>query len=144
MQYHKNTGLRWTTYRFVEAMVKDFDKYDSLIEKRREEILVPFRLADENIGGSRSGQPSNAVERVASALVNDKLIRRLEREQKAVREALDKMDSQHLRVIKLAYLIKPRTKTWIGIANECGYSVRSCYRIRDNLIKEIAENLSLS
>ena len=144
MQYHKNTGLRWTTYRYVEAMVKDYDKYDDLIEKRREEILAPYRVSDENIGGGRSGMTNNTVERVATALVTDRVIVRLEAEKQAVSEALEALDEQSLKVIKLAYLIKPRTKTWVGIADECFYSVRSCYRIRDGLIKDIAEKLSLS
>lgn len=144
MQLHKQTQLRLRTFRYLESLLYDFYQYDKMIAEREEAIFSPYRKEiDENIGGGRSPYQSSVTERIATMLVSDAVLVRLRKEQSAVAEVLADLNDDHLRVVELAYLKKPRTKTWYGIARECGYSQSQCYRIRDRLIKDLAKKLGM-
>lgn len=143
VQLHKSTGLRWRTYRYCEGLLYDYCSYEKLIKEREEAIINPFRVVDENIGGGRNTIISNDTERIASALVEDDRLNQLNKEYEAISESLEMLSDENRKVITLAYFVKPRTKTWTGIAIECDYSIRQCYRIRDKVIESIANKLGM-
>ncbi|MGX7105610.1 hypothetical protein [Globicatella sanguinis] len=143
VQLHKSTGLRWRTYRYIEGIIQDLDIYETLINKRTTELLTPYMKPDENIGGGRSSITINPTEQSANALAEDGELNQLVKEYDAATAEINKMLPEHRKVIEMAYINKPKTLTWQGIALECNYSPKHCYWIRDQLIIKIAKKLKM-
>lgn len=137
----KKAGLKLSTFNSVEDILRDYPLYPKWINEREQEIFAPMKELDENIGGSRSGYTSNITERIASSLIEDIRLKELRREYEAVRVALGECEENALKIVQLYYFDKPRLKTWSGIALEIGYSERHCRRLRNGIVKRIADLL---
>lgn len=143
MQIHRGTKLRITTFKYLEEIIRRSDDYPKEINLREQEIINPYRISDENIGGGRSDVIANQTERIATKLVTDRRLSNLQREYDAFRKTFDSCDDNVKEIITMAYIDKPRTKTWDGIAVRSGYSRAQCFRYRDAFILAMAEELGL-
>lgn len=136
--------MRKGTFKYIEQIIADYDKYERLIARREEEIWFPSKETDENIGGSSGSRDFCAVERLASRLAEDEKLRRLKEEKQAIDKAFKHCRPGTRKVIDMWYLDKPRLKTWDGVAKETNWSRRTCINLRDDFIKMIADELNLS
>ncbi|MDT2814347.1 hypothetical protein P7H75_05770 [Vagococcus carniphilus] len=135
--------MRKGTFKYIEQIIEDYDKYDNLIKKREQEIWHPQRETDENIGGGQRPRDFNMVERLASRLVEDERLCRLKDEKDALDRAFRICRPGTDKIIRMWYLDKPRLKTWDGVAKEVNWSRRTCINLRDEFIQSVADELGM-
>ncbi len=131
------------TFKYLEQILIDYPDYDKRIRRRREEIEIPWREIDENVGGGKSSISANGIEKIASALIEDKMLCRMEDEQTAVRKALDISHPTMRAVIETYYFKRPRLLTWEGVAQECYISADHAKKVRTAFFKVLAKELGM-
>lgn len=131
------------TYKFIEQTLYDFNDIDKHIEKRIEALKYPVVHTDENIGGGKRNDVSKPTERLAVTLADDLMLSNLRNIKRVVEVVLDRLEPEARKVIDLYYIEQPRKYTWVGVAEESGYSKRQCTNIRNLVFEEIAKKLGL-
>ena len=132
------------TFKYLEQILIDYPDYDKRIKRRREEIFYPEKEHDENVGGGRTNINFSTVERMASALISDKMIVRLEDEKEAIEKTLDLSHPTMRAVIETYYFKRPRLLTWDGVASECNIHVVHAKKVRTEFLKLLAAELGMS
>lgn len=134
--------MKEATKRFIEQLLRDYPELEAEIKKRRAELVYPERKQDENIGGGRSNLPSNPVERVILTLDQDARLNALEKQRRIIESVLSTLSPVEYQIIEARYF-KSTPPTWEYIAINTNYSRSNCFKVRDRVIKEIAEKLGL-
>lgn len=125
----------------LEGLIEDYPTMDRYIKRVEFEIEYPWQEADENIGGSRSVATTSATERTVLKLTTDKHLRLLRERKTALDKVVQSSKPETINIIRMWYWIKPRTKTWDGIAQEVGYSKRMCHLLRNEFVESLAKEL---
>lgn len=129
------------TFKMLEGLIEDYPTMDRYIKRVELEIEYPWQEADENIGGSRSAATTSATERTVLKLATDKHLRLLRERKTALDKVVQSSKPETINIIRMWYWIKPRTKTWDGIAQEVGYSKRMCHLLRNEFVESLAKEL---
>lgn len=132
------------TFKYIEKNIFDLPEMLQEIQFRREELLYPFdEEPDHNDIKGRSSVMTitDTTARRASALVEDRRIRKMEEKTDAILRVYDKLIAEKKEVIKLYYWQKPRLLTWDGVAKETNTSRSTCLRWRKKFIQDIADEL---
>lgn len=129
------------TFKMLEGLIEDYPTMDRYIKRVELEIEYPWQETDENIGGSRSTATTSATERTVLKLATDKHLRLLRERKKALDKVVQCSKPETINIIRMWYWIKPRTKTWDGIAQEVGYSKRMCHLLRNEFVESLAKEL---
>lgn len=129
------------TFKMLEGLIEDYPTMDRYIKRVELEIEYPWQQSDDNIGGSRSTSTTSTTERTGLKLATDKHLRLLRERKKALDKVVYAAKPETIKIIRMWYWIKPRTKTWDGIAQEVGYSKRMCYLLRNEFVEELGKEL---
>ncbi|MEG0123168.1 hypothetical protein [Enterococcus sp.] len=129
------------TFKMLEGLIEDYPTMDRYIKRVELEIEYPWQESDDNVGGSRSTSATSTTERAGLKLATDKHLRLLRERKKALDKIVQSAKPETIKIIRLWYWTKPRTKTWDGIAEDVGYSKRMCHLLRNEFIECLGKEL---
>ncbi|APX73125.1 hypothetical protein BTM29_11425 [Companilactobacillus allii] len=129
----------------IETILKDYPDMDNYIKKRKEEIMVPHREIDENVGGGKSSKISKPQETMMVTLDADRRLNMLEREKKAVEKCFFESNFETQMIIKELYFKKYRTYTLEGLNynHVVSLSVRTIKRLKSEFLNNLANELEI-
>lgn len=134
--------MRHKTRTEIENLLREYPRYESYIKNQEEKILFPDSTRmDENIGGGSGGYISDPTGTKAATLVEDKVLKELQKERDAVDKTLRESHLEAVTIIDEYYFKRPRTKTWDGIAVDMSLSKSTCLRIRNEFFNRLADEL---
>lgn len=133
------TKLKKATFKHIEAELYCY--YDTLrgIEQIRKDIMYNKEV-DENIGGGRSNIPSKPTERMATAIIMNKMLQQLEAITEAIRSVYERLPDEKKQLVQLKYWTKQQY-SWEEIAEQLHVSKRQAIRWRNEIVYAIAEKL---
>ena len=133
------TKLKKATFKHIEAELYCY--YDTLrgIEQIRKDIMYNKEI-DENIGGGRSNIPSKLTERIATAIIMNKMLQQLEAITEAIRSVYERLPDEKKQLVQLKYWTKQQY-SWEEIAEQLHVSKRQAIRWRNEIVYAIAEKL---
>ncbi len=123
--------------------LKDYQQYEFLVKKRRQEIMFPhYEGRDNNFGGGRAQNKVNKhVEDLAIKLANDPKLNWLALEKEAVDACLSQMDSFSRNVIQKLFFEKSDLST-TGLAITLQIARSTLYNIRHKFLAKLNELLT--
>lgn len=133
------TKLKKATFKHIEAELYCY--YDTLrgIEQIRKDIMYNKEI-DENIGGGRSNIPTKPTERIATAIIMNKMLQQLEAITEAIRSVYERLPDEKKKLVQLKYWTKQQY-SWEEIAEQLHVSKRQAIRWRNEIVYAIAEKL---
>lgn len=131
--------LKKATFKHIEAELYCY--YDTLqgIEQIRKDIMYNKEV-DENIGGGRSNIPSKPTERIATAIIMNRMLQQLEAITEAIRSVYEQLTDEKKQLVQLKYWTKQQY-SWEEIAEQLHVSKRQAIRWRNEIVYAIAEKL---
>ncbi|ARJ72856.1 hypothetical protein LP065_10105 [Latilactobacillus sakei] len=136
--------MRRSTFNYIEDMLRDYPHYNEYIKECEEEIRHPYVESDENIGGGRSvGKQEHLTETIVR-IDEDKRIRQMKRQQRAVANCLDRYNSDIVyQMCKELYFVNKRRLTLDGVAYKLNVSRRTLIRRREDFFIDLAKELGM-
>lgn len=131
------------TYRYLESEISSFADTQKEYQRRRAELLTDRQEVDEAQSSSKPNTISNPTERYALRLVDDKRLAKLREIIEAIQTVYDASTHEHKQFIEMNYWQKPRARTIDGIAIELGVSPRTLYRMRNEIVYNLAKKLGI-
>lgn len=135
------TKLKKATFSHIESELYSYKDTLREIDNLRKDIMFTNENDDENIGGGRSSIPGRPTERIATRLMTDKRLVKLEEIASAIEKVYTGLPEDYQKLVRLKYWTKPQLKTWDGIAREIPVSRRTSFNMRDEIVNTIAEVL---
>lgn len=135
--------MRRNTFKQIEIILSDYPDYDRYIKQREMEIMTPYTVLDENIGGGKSNLASSPDEQKAIKLADDRVLNKLREQRDAVDKIMQNVDLKTYQIISLYYFARPRRMTWEGVAQNVDYSKKQCQNIRTAVFEKLADELGL-
>lgn len=129
----------------VEAILKDYPDLKKYIKDRKQELMIPHREVDENVGGGKSSKISKPQEQMMVTIDADKRLKVLEREKSAVERCYFDSDLDTQIIIRELYFKKYRTYTVEGLSYDhiVNCSVRTVKRLKGNFFQRLARELDI-
>lgn len=124
--------------KYIEEIMFSKDELEERLERLQED-LIHGRPHREVVPGR--GYISDPTARAAVKLSAERTIVRARFEIEAVDRALNKLPEEHKKLFLVKY--KGKERNWDVISREVGFSVRSCYRIRDQLLMQVGRELAI-
>lgn len=136
--------MRRSTFNYIEDMLRDYPHYNEYIKECEEEIRHPYVESDENIGGGRSvGKQEHLTETIVR-IDEDKRIRQMKRQQRAVANCLDRYNSDIVyQMCKELYFVNKRRLTLDGVAYKLNVSRRTLIRRREDFFIDLTKELGM-
>ena len=147
--YLEKGGLEWGAVDMREKLTKAQKKYIEEILFHKDETEERVQQLKEDMIYSRPhrelvpgrGYISDPTARVALKMSVERTLLRAQFELEAVATALNKLGKEHNQLFELKYQGKERN--WRLIAEEIGFSVQHCYRLRDQLLAQVGRELAI-
>lgn len=124
---------------YLENKFKLYPKYPSMIARRRMELEYVEEV-DESLSTSKSNY-GNHEENKRIKILDDYLINNYYRLYKGVEKTLDELNSEKRMLIEDRYWGEHSWKNWKEYSESINYSVRSAYRLRDEVLAIFAEKI---
>lgn len=124
---------------YLENKFKLYPKYPSMIARRRLELEYKDEV-DESLSTSKSNY-GNHEEDKRIKILDDLKINNYYRLYKGVEETLDELNPEKRKLIEDRYWGEDSWKNWKEYAESINYSVRSAYRLRDEVLAIFAEKI---
>lgn len=127
---------------YLENKFKLYPKYPGMIARRRAELECRKEV-DESLSTSKSNY-GNHEENKRIKILDDAAINNYYRLYKGVENTLkdlEKKDSEKRMLIEERYWGEHSWKNWKEYAESINYSVRSAYRLRDEVLAIFAEKI---
>ena len=140
-----NTKIRTDIRIRVEAILKDYPDLETYINNRKQELMIPHREIDDNVGGGKSSRISKPQEQMMITIDADRRLKSLEREKKAIEKCFFESDTDTQIIIKELYFEKYRVYTVEGLAvnHIVNYSVRTVKRLKNDFLLKLAHELDI-
>lgn len=136
--------MKQGTFKYIEQLLNEYPDMDRYISLRIEELKYPNSTElDQNIGGGSSGFISNPTERMVMTIAEDKRLKNIELNKRAIEKILFESDKLTTDIIRMYYFNKPRLKTWEGIALAICVSEGHCRKLRTRFFEKVADELGL-
>lgn len=136
--------MRRSTFNYIEDMLRDYPHYNEYIKECEEEIRHPYVESDENIGGGRSVGKQERLTETIVRINEDKRIRQMKRQQRAVANCLDRSNSDIVyQMCKELYFMNKRRLTLDGVAYKLNVSRRTLIRRREDFFIDLAKELGM-
>lgn len=135
--------MRRDTYRYIESEIRMFNETAREYKRRRSELLTDQHQPDEAQSSSKPNTVSSPTERYAIRLVDDRRLARLQNVMEAIEDVYERSSDDHKKFIEMNYWQKPRARTIEGIAVELNVSVRTIYRLRNEIVYSVAKLMGL-
>lgn len=124
---------------YLENKFKLYPKYPSMIARRRLELEYKGEV-DESLSTSKSNY-GNHEEDKRIKILDDLKINNYYRLYKGVEKTLDELNPEKRKLIEDRYWGEHSWKNWKEYAESINYSVRSAYRLRDEVLTIFAEKI---
>lgn len=124
---------------YLENKFKLYPKYPSMIARRRMELEYKDEV-DESLSTSKSNY-GNHEEDKRIKILDDLEINNYYRLYKGVEKTLDELNPEKRTLIEDRYWGEHSWKNWKEYAESINYSVRSAYRLRDEVLAIFAEKI---
>lgn len=124
---------------YLENKFKLYPKYPSMIARRRLELEYKDEV-DESLSTSKSNY-GNHEEDKRIKILDDLKINNYYRLYKGVEKTLDELNPEKRTLIEDRYWGEHSWKNWKEYAESINYSVRSAYRLRDEVLAIFAEKI---
>ena len=124
---------------YLENKFKLYPKYPSMIARRRLELEYKDEV-DESLLTSKSNY-GNHEEDKRIKILDDLKINNYYRIYKGVEKTLDELNPEKRKLIEDRYWGEHSWKNWKEYAESINYSVRSAYRLRDEVLAIFAEKI---
>lgn len=124
---------------YLENKFKLYHKYPSMIARRRLELEYKDEV-DESLSTSKSNY-GNHEEDKRIKILDDLEINNYYRLYKGVEKTLDELNPEKRTLIEDRYWGEHSWKNWKEYAESINYSVRSAYRLRDEVLAIFAEKI---
>ena len=124
---------------YLEYKFKLYPKYPSMIARRRMELEYVEEV-DESLSTSKSNY-GNHEEHKRIKILDDLKINNYYRIYKGVEKTLDELNPEKRKLIEDRYWGEHSWKNWKEYAESINYSVRSAYRLRDEVLAIFAEKI---
>lgn len=124
---------------YLENKFKLYPKYPSMIARRRLELEYKDEV-DESLSTSKSNYGNHEEDKRIKVL-DDYLINNYHRLYKGVEKTLDELNPEKRKLIEDRYWGEHSWKNWKEYAESINYSVRSAYRLRDEVLAIFAEKI---
>ncbi|WP_199425772.1 transcriptional regulator [Thermaerobacillus caldiproteolyticus] len=133
-------------FKRVEEALYSYPQMKKEIQMIRDNIMFCKDEVDENVGGGRASLPGKPTERIATRLVTNKHLERLERVVEAIEDVYHSLPDEYKQLIRLRYWTSRKYRweskyTWERIANELHVGRRTVFRMREEIIEAIAKRL---
>ncbi|WP_334352197.1 transcriptional regulator [Companilactobacillus sp. HBUAS56257] len=137
--------IRPGTKKRVEEILRDYPKMDKYINDRRQELMYPIKPDDENVGGGKSSKVSRPQEQMIITIDEDKELKALEREKKAVEASLLDSDTDTNIIARELYFKEhPKYQMDGLIEDKLIYCRRTqAFQKKSKLIRRIAKEMGL-
>lgn len=137
--------IRAGTKKRIEEILRDYPKMDKYINDRRQELMYPIKPDDENVGGGKSSKVSRPQEQMIITIDEDKELKALEREKKAVAISLADSDADTNVIAEELYFKKhPKYQMDGLIEDKLIYCRRTqAFQKKSKLIRRIAKEMGL-
>lgn len=137
--------IRPGTKKRIEEILRDYPKMDRYIHDRREELMFPIKSEDDNVGGGKSSKISKPQEQMLITIDEDKQLKALEREQRAVKTCLDESDTDTNIIARELYFREYPKYQMDGLIEDgliyCGHT--QAFQKKSKLIRNIAKEMGL-
>ena len=129
----------------VEAILRDYPDLPNYIKNRKQELMIPHREVDENVGGGKSSKVSRPQEQMIITIDADKRLKTLEREKSAVEKCFFESNIETQIIIKELYFKKYREYTVEGLSlnHIVNCSVRTIKRFKSDFLMRLAHELDI-
>lgn len=124
---------------YLENKFKLYLKYPSMIARRRMELEYKDEV-DESLSTSKSNY-GNHEEDKRIRILDDLKINNYYRLYKGVEKTLEELNPEKRKLIEDRYWGEHSWKNWKEYAESINYSVRSAYRLRDEVLAIFAEKI---
>lgn len=124
---------------YLENKFKLYPKYPSMIARRRLELEYKDEV-DESLSTSKSNY-GNHEEDKRIKILDDLKINNYYRLYKGVEKTLEELKPEKRTLIEDRYWGEHSWKNWKEYAESINYSVRSAYRLRDEVLAIFAEKI---
>ncbi|MDT2797408.1 hypothetical protein P7H47_09180 [Enterococcus cecorum] len=124
---------------YLEDKFKQYPKYPSMIARRRAELECRKEV-DESLSTSKSNYGNHEEDKRVKVL-DDYLINNYNRLYKGVEKTLEELKPEKRTLIEDRYWGEHSWKNWKEYAESINYSVRSAYRLRDEVLAIFAEKI---
>lgn len=124
---------------YLENKFKLYPKYHSMIARRRLELEYKDEV-DESLSTSKSNY-GNHEEDKRIKILDDLKINNYYRLYKGVEKTLEELKPEKRTLIEDRYWGEHSWKNWKEYAESINYSVRSAYRLRDEVLAIFAEKI---
>ena len=124
---------------YLENKFKLYPKYPSMIARRRLELEYKDEV-DESLSTSKSNY-GNHEEDKRIKILDDLKINNYYRLYKGVEKTLEELNPEKRTLIEDRYWGEHSWKNWKEYAESINYSVRSAYRLRDEVLAIFAEKI---
>lgn len=124
---------------YLEYKFKLYPKYPSMIARRRMELEYKDEV-DESLSTSKSNY-RNYEEDKRIRILDDLKINNYYRLYKGVEKTLDELNPEKRTLIEDRYWGEHSWKNWKEYAEATNYSIRSAYRLRDEVLAIFAEKI---
>lgn len=124
---------------YLENKFKLYPKYPSMIARRRLELEYKDEV-DESLSTSKSNY-GNHEEDKRIKILDDLKINNYHRLYKGVEKTLEELKPEKRTLIEDRYWGEHSWKNWKEYAESINYSVRSAYRLRDEVLAIFAEKI---
>lgn len=129
----------------VEAILKDYPDLEKYIKDRKQELMIPHREIDENVGGGKSSKISKPQEQMMVTIDADKRIKALEREKAAVEKCFFESDTDTQIIVKELYFKKYPKYNIEGLSlnHVVNCSIRTIKRMKVSFLRKLANELDV-
>ena len=137
--------IRSGTKKRIEEILHDYPNMDRYINERRKALMYPTKDDDENVGGGKSSKVSRPQEQMVITIDEDKQLKALEREKRAVEiSLLDSDTDTNIIAREIYFKNRPTLKIDGLIDNKLIYCGRTqAFQKKAKLIRRIAKEMGL-
>lgn len=132
--------LSRAAFRHIEAELYSYHDTLKQIDRLRKQIIFSNDNPDENVGGGKSNLPGRPTERIATRLLTDKRLEKLEEMAGAIEYAYNALSDDHRKVIETKYWSHKRL-TWDDVATQLNMHRNTAMKLRRDVIYIIAEKI---
>lgn len=132
--------LSRAAFRHIEAELYSYHDTLKRIKELRKHIMFDNDNPDENVGGGKSNIPGKPTEQIATRLVMDKRLEKLEEMAEAIKFAYNALTDDHRKVIETKYWSRKRL-TWDDVAIQLNMHRNTAMKLRRDVVYLIANRI---
>lgn len=131
--------FRKATLDYIENELFHYFDTKKEIDQIRRDILHQHKSSIGDSDGSSGGGPSNPTARIATELITNARLERMQKVMDVIDSVIDRLQPEKRQLIQIIYWDRPRILTWQGAAIKLHITKRTAFRWKREIIQAIAE-----